>query len=514
MSNPTSENRQRQKRSVTAVSTRENRRMPSRDKSPSCESNSRALQSSRTSDQGSTSNEKDCVPYWNAQCAAISSRLWSPTETVLHGAVSCSSPGSSNSPEAKSWFSIEIRTAPRRKSPKIFSKSYTTSLAASLVCSDTIRKSNKIRIYPGKLQRATLRRWIGCSRYVYNKTVEYLATVQGTRPSWMEIANNIIAALPEWAKEVPYQIKKIAVRDACRAYTAGKQKCLRTGVPFKLRYRSRKSPAQSIFVPKSSLTLSGVYPRLLGDLKFSEPVDEIHSDCRLVFRQGRWYVTYAIECPRHVAENQGRVVSLDPGVRTFQTFFSEEGCGKIGNGAFSRIARLSVHLDDLLSRMTKVNAKKRRRMKKAADRMRWKIRELISELHAKAARFLVDNFDVILLPTFETSQMARRTARKIRSKTVRAMMSFAHYRFKQHLKNVAFEAGKIVLDVNEAYTSKTVSWTGEIFPNLGGRKFVKSRIDGQTMDRDYNGARGIFLRTLADLPSLRDGRAACIGNVS
>ena len=38
------------------------------------------------------------------------------------------------------------------------------------------------------------------------------------------------------------------------------------------------------------------------------------------------------------------------------------------------------------------------------------------------------------------------------------------------------------IDVNKAYTSKTVSWTGEI---------IKSRIDGKTMNRDLNGARGI-----------------------
>ena len=73
------------------------------------------------------------------------------------------------------------------------------------------------------------------------------------------------------------------------------------------------------------------------------------------------------------------------------------------------------------------------------------------------------------------------------------MLTFAHYRFKQFLKHKAFETGKLVLDVNEAYTSKTVSWTGEIVKNLGGAKVIRSRKDGQAM-RDINGARGIFLR--------------------
>ena len=96
---------------------------------------------------------------------------------------------------------------------------------------------------------------------------------------------------------------------------------------------------------------------------------------------------------------------------------------------------------------------------KAADKIRLKIRNLIDELHHKIARFLVDNFDIILLPTFETSQMAVRKSRKIRAKSVRQMLTLSHCRFKQFLKHKAFETGKTVLDVNEAYTSKTIRRT-------------------------------------------------------
>jgi hypothetical protein len=54
---------------------------------------------------------------------------------------------------------------------------------------------------------------------------------------------------------------------------------------------------------------------------------------------------------------------------------------------------------------------------------------LIDELHHKTALFLVTNFDVLLLPTFETSQMVCKGARKLRRKSVRNMLTFAHYRF-------------------------------------------------------------------------------------
>ena len=98
-------------------------------------------------------------------------------------------------------------------------------------------------------------------------------------------------------------------------------------------------------------------------------------------------------------------------------------------------------------------------MRRAANRMRIRIENLVQELHRQAAWFLVDNSDVILLPGFETSEMVERGRRRIRSKIVRNLLTLAHYRFKLFLRGKAVEAGVIVLDVNEAYITKTVSWT-------------------------------------------------------
>jgi putative transposase len=139
--------------------------------------------------------------------------------------------------------------------------------------------------------------------------------------------------------------------------------------------------------------------------------------------------------------------------------------------------------------------------------MRIKIKNLVKELHHKTAHFLCSNFKVILLPTFETSQMVRwagdpssnKVNRKIRSKTARAMMSWCHYEFKLFIKNKAKQFGCTVVDVCEAYTSKTCSWTGELI-NVGSSKTIKSKADGRSMDRDINGARGIFIRALVDSP--------------
>ena len=308
------------------------------------------------------------------------------------------------------------------------------------------------------------------------------------------------------------------MRDACRAVTRckkanrelaeAKAQGKRLDEPYaEVGFRSRKHPKQGCYIPRRAATKRGAYFTSLGNLRMAEQLPDGHQDCRLTRHNGQYHLAVAFNAGRRKSETQARVVALDPGIRTFLTWFSETDAGQIGKHDFGRIQRLCQHLDQLISKTAKAGSRKRRNMRKAADRMRVRTTNLINELHHQAARFLVDNFDLILLPTFETSDMVQRGKRKIRSKSVRSMLTLAHYRFQKFIIWKAWENGKQVLLVNEAYTSKTCSWNGEIVAKLGGRRWIQSS-DGFRVERDINGARGIFLRALGDTPSLM--QSACI----
>lgn len=342
-----------------------------------------------------------------------------------------------------------------------------------------------------------IKTWLAASRKVYNETVDYLKQPD-TKANWMAIKLWLLKQQPIWIQDVPFQIKSIAIKDACQAVKKAKTDSKKTGKPQRVKFRSIKNPVQSIYIPKSAIKGSGLYPTVLGNLHYTEPLPKDLMDSRLLVRNGSYYLCLSHRTPTSRSENQARVVSLDPGVRTFQTFFSESECGKIGEHAIGRIQRLCSHLDDLISRKSKATSAKKRRMGKAANNMRVKIRNIVDELQWKTIRFLCENYDVIICPKFETSKMVIKKSRKIRSKSTRQMLTFSHSTFRDRLHFKAKELGKIVIESNEAYTSKTASWTGEI-RNIGGAKSITSQ--GITLDRDINGARGIFLRALVDTPT-------------
>lgn len=473
------------------------------DKLPTCNHSTRKPKSSKISAVESTSNVKDCKPYWTDFCGEISSRLLLPVVTDSHGLdLSLFSTWSSKTVD-KSWFSTTLYTAPNQSLGRIFSPSSMSSVVECTDLGNTVKKSRKIRIFLTATQRQTIKQWFGVSRFVYNTTVKLLQD-STVKANWKAIKTDILNGLPDFCKSVPYQIKSIAIKDACKAVSNAKRKFKNGGGISFCKFRSRKTPIQSCYIPKSAVSDKGIYHTILGEAIFKESLPQSFGDCRLVFAYGDYYLTVPEEVPQQQSDNQGRVVALDPGIRTFITFFSESSFGEIGASANIQIQKLCFRLDKLISKITKAKCKQKKRLKVAATKLRGKIKNLVDELHKKTARFLVDNFDVILLPTFETSQMSKKAKRRIRSKSVRQMLTLSHYRFKQFLKHKAFENNKLVIDVNEAYTSKTVSWTGEIIHNLGGAKFIKSLTDGQVMPRDLNGARGIFLRALVDTPSLRE----------
>jgi putative transposase len=478
------------------------------DKSPICNPSTPTPNLLETLVRELTSGVRVCNPYWTDFCGEISSRLLLPVATGSHGLdLNLYSTWSSKTVD-KSWFSTKLYTVQNPNLPKIYSQSFTSSAAEYTDLENTPRKSRKIYLSLSPQQKAQIKQWFGVARYAYNQTIELLR--DGViKANWKAIKGGILNSLPDWCKDTPYQIKSIAIKDACKAVSNAKLKFKKTGAVNRCSFKSRKDPKQSCYIPKSAVSEKGIYYTILGEVKYTETLPTEFGDCRLVCAYGDYYLTLPIQSLQLETENQGRIVALDPGIRTFLTYFSESSFGWLGNKANIKIQKLCFKLDSLCSAISKTTKQLKRRLKKAANRIRAKIQNLVSELHKKSAKFLVDNFDVILLPTFETSQMARKAKRRIRSKSVRQMLTLSHYQFKQFIKHKAFEHNKVVLDVNEAYTSRTVSWTGEMV-KIGGSKIIKSPSTGQTMDRDLNGARGIFLRALVDTPWLRENLNLCI----
>ncbi|MEK9515356.1 MULTISPECIES: RNA-guided endonuclease InsQ/TnpB family protein [Limnospira] len=365
-----------------------------------------------------------------------------------------------------------------------------SSVADSTDSESISLQSKKIRIYPSLELEKTWKKWLAACRYCFNQAIAMQRS--STRMIGKLKLRNLVmqSDLPQWVKETPCHIRQNAIFDAYQAYRASRD----------AKFRSIRNPRQTIKFNDSNFTKGTWYSQLTKTLSFkaSEPVPvRCEYGTQLVYRRGLWFAIFPEPVIATHTSSQ-KIIALDPGVRTFLTGYDGDKVIEIGSGDMGRIVRLCQYLDDLISRSTKVSAKQRRSMRKAANRIREKIRNLIDEVHKKTAHYLTNNYGLIFLPRFESSQMVAKSRRKIRSKTVRSMLTWAHYRFKLILKHQAAKRGCVVLDVGESHTSKTCGACGHRHAQLGGAKIHKCPHCGSQTPRDANGARNIMLRALRD----------------
>ena len=490
----------RRKTTATAESPRQSKKTTLKGKSSLCSPSTQITPFSKMLGLDSTSNENNCSSCSKSVQWEELEKSLLPTETDFADLdLNCLS-GSSLKTLLNSWFSNNRNYRLNKSLLQTCSQSSQNFRVEFTDSENTVTRSRKIRIYPNKEQKQILSNWFGASRFAYNKAVEFLKQPD-TKAQWKSIKTDLMHDMPEWSKDVPYQIKSVAIRDCCQAVSNAKKKFKQTGKFNEVKFRSKKNQDFNLFIPQSSVSENGVYYTILGKLKTAEPVWRPNHDCRLTLYNGRYYLSIPIDVAVKRPENQRlSACALDCGVRTFQTVFSKELILKVGEHDFQRIFRYCYALDKLISRKKKERSNK---FNKAMQRIRWKVRDLIDEIHNKLALFLCKMFDVIYLPTFETQEMVI----KLRHKTSRAMLGWAHYRFKMKLKAKAEEYSCKVVDCNESYTSKTCGNCGKI-SSIGGKEVWTCKHCGCVHDRDINGARNILFKQM--FLALRDPSTPCL----
>lgn len=445
------------------------------------------------SDVGNKASEKSksFFPYWNEFSHEMSEWLSLPTKTDWQEEALTNANGTASKTGVNSWYRVKQTLVQNKKCLKTCLQS-STDRVVDCTDGDSIKlKSHKLRIYPSQELNKVWRKWLAACRYCFNQAI----AMQRKKPlSKLQLRNEVMRGdLPEWVKETPCHMRQNAIFDAHRAFKASSD----------AKFRSIRDYSQTIKFNDSNFKKGTWYPSLTKGLTYhtSEIIPECDRGTQLVYCKGRWFAVFPLSVTAEPTDATG-IIALDPGVRTFMTGFDGNKFLEFGGGDMGRIARLCQHLDNLMSRMSQATKQRRKRMRQAAHRMRIRIRNLVDECQKQTACYLTSNYRVIFLPTFESSQMVAKARRKIRSKTARAMLTWAHYRFKQTIKHQANVRNVNVIDVTEEYTSKTCTHCGHVHQKLGGSKVFTCPECGCSIPRDYNGAFGILLKALRDTASI------------
>ncbi len=396
----------------------------------------------QTSVRALIGKEKVLKPFWTLQCKEISTKLWCPTEIDSAGSHSNFWNGSSYDVKSNSWFSIA-----RRDNPLTLNSQTTFSPSYMYIHVDKWEKegivARKIRLYPNLKQKKVMRKWMGTRRYVYNKALSLMKTQE--YPDKYKIRNEIVTAknnpkIQSWELETPKDIRANAIRDLFKNRNSAISNLKNGNISkFKLGY-CRKKDTPSIEIPKSAIKMKsgGVFiysskKYLPSKIKISKKDKynfKIEHDCRLQIHNGNWYLVVPIKTKVEETNNKRSWCSLDPGVRTFQTIYSEEMVLQFKIRK-EKVKKLQEKIDLFRSLRSKKLIKSSR-LRNRERKSRMNIDNLIDDLHHKTIRFLTDSYDHIIIPSFESQEMSRKCRVKTRN---RDLLQLKHFLFRQRLSH-------------------------------------------------------------------------------
>ena len=461
--------------------------------------------SSRMLALDSISKDVALSPYWNVRCQELQSNLFLPhrIESLVRDSHSLKDSLNYMVEKSSFWKKTFIPKNSIFRPLLVFLQ----ASAIPKVGKEPVDAAKKIRVYPSEVWKVD--KQIDVCRRAYNLCVAvYRGWKKGDVPiDFTQLRSDVREIVRQEAIKNNWEICITSLDEACQEAKRANQAviCKRVaGQKAELKFRKKTATKQGFIYQK--LSKMGL-PKVLGDLFITEeiPNESIGKQARIIRKYGRYFLITKQIIPIAVAKNQGNAVGIDPGVRTFATTYSPKQVDKLGEDFQStKLKPLGIKLDRLYSRRkklfnrwSKLSVQLRedllRGFEKKINRLKAHREDLIEDLHRRICYWLVTTYDFIFLPTFKVKQMTRKQKRKIGSKVVRSMMDLGHYKFKQLLTWMCRKYGKTLVIVNEAYTTQTQSWDGKR-QTLSSEKTIS---DGTiTVDRDINGARGIFLRAI------------------
>ena len=493
------------------------------------------------------SKNKSLTPFWTNESKKISEKLWLPTHLEFVDPVINSS---SNAPMGKSWFSIN-KKHPQKNNSLMTSFntsefSFLDSIEPELITSKTrygkpapaSLKTLKIRLFPTTEEADKLNLMFEQYRWYYNATVSVVYQHYGfdkiseplkysnisirqlmrkynyTEENFENLvfqsfdyddSRNEVPVPPWWDKK---EVHSRLPRGASDKFTSSLNSAisnLKNGNinKFNMQFMSRKKSTDYFSFEDKQ------FPSFIRKIKsnywftnsngrrdiisFSDIIESTtEKGLEIIYEKdtGRYFLHYPVDrnwFPEEDRRNESqvkfiskgdRVISLDPGVRKFLVGYDPRGESIfIGEDAHIELTELLVEID-------------KTEIYKDRSILWRKAKNLVCELHWKTISFLVENYDIILLPDFRVSQMVK--GKKLARITKRLLMMFSFHSFKEKLKYKCSMYNKKLIIVDESYTSCTCGRCG----NIKRTKLEVYSCDecGLVIDRDATGSRNIFIK--------------------
>lgn len=380
---------------------------------------------------------------------------------------------------------------------------------------DSGLRSRKIQVYPTREQKLLMNKYRDCGRFIHNKCLTLVSeykkqykkfpTVQYLRDTLVNSNSRLMQNHP-WMSKFAYNFRRDIVDNILKNYNSNFARCKKNKdkKTFIIKFKSKKIQERCGWsfrigeddwqIKKPTSPWRMLWGNLPDNIKLTR-------DSRFIITgTGKYFITKVSKVIEKSSKEN--IIVCDPGIRTFQTMYDvkEDTFVEMSPG-ISKSVRIEKHfIKKMQSKISKNEFKTHRQrynFKKAYKRALERLRNRIDDLHKCGAKYLCDNYNIIIIPKLNlaTSKVSRRI------KTTTSTLSHCGFVERLITKSSQYNNCKVFV-CSEQYTSKSCSSCGAIKYDLGANKTYRCNHCNFILDRDFNATQNILFKFLRDINAI------------
>lgn len=348
-----------------------------------------------------------------------------------------------------------------------------------------MRKTFKYRLYPTKAQVASLDSQLDDARRLYNAALHerrdaYRFAAKSL--TYYDQANQLKEIRDEGGLELAnFSAAQDVLRRVDKTYKAFfarvKAKKGKAGFPrFKgrARFDSYTFPSYGDgirLLDTGKLRVQGVGQ---VKVKLHRAVEGTIKTVTLTRDAGRWYACFSVECEAAPLSSTGKAVGIDAGLTAFATL--SDGT-QIENPRFHRESEKRLRIAQRKVARRKKRSARRRKAVRELQRANAHIREQRSDFQHKAARWIVNEYDLVAVEDLNVKGLAAGMLAK-------AVHDVGWSAFQDKLAYKAESAGRVLVKVDPRGTSQTCL-CGARVPKTLSQRWHECPVCGLSLPRDH-----------------------------
>jgi IS605 OrfB family transposase len=257
----------------------------------------------------------------------------------------------------------------------------------------------------------------------------------------------------------------------------------------KLRYIKKTKKSKIFKVEYHSLKDNSFCTSKFGEIIKTVPNVNFKkvNDCitTIQYKNDKFYMLAKkkIVIEKHPIKKQ-KVISIDPGHKTFLTGLSNDHLIEIGNKIDKKIKKKIIKMDKI--KETKAKNKRKHLLKHEKD-----LANYINNLHWQTVNYLTTNYNHILLGNYSTKEMVENDKSNRINKRIGSSLKF--FQFRTKLKYKCLLRGCKYSLIDEYNTTKACSNCSNL-NNIGSSREYNCKYCLNIYSRDMNSTKNILLR--------------------